>query len=192
MHVIIATDGSKQSLTAARFATTVLDATKITDISVLAVVRPLAAVSFSNELGPATKRKAGGEGASFRAEAEAATEAVAEVFEDWGAQGPQRRTRSGSPANEIIKAATQLGAGLVVVASGSRGISETVMLGSTAQRVQQYAPCPCLSCDRRRSRDGQPSPDADLEDLRDARPRRRGSRAPKTTSGHAARASHAR
>ncbi|MFC7488980.1 universal stress protein [Knoellia sp. CPCC 206453] len=60
-----------------------------------------------------------------------------------GIQGPQR-TRSGSPANEIIKTATQLGAGLVVVVSGSRGISETVLLGSTAQRVQQYAPCPVL------------------------------------------------
>jgi len=143
MHVIIATDGSKQSLTAARYATTVLDATKITDISVLAVVRPLAAVSFSNELGPASRPKAAGEGGSFRAEAEAATEAVAEVFAGWGPK-VHKRTRSGSPANEIIKAATQLGAGLVVVASGSRGISETVLLGSTAQRVQQYAPCPVL------------------------------------------------
>ncbi len=143
MHVIIATDGSKQSLTAARFATTVLDATKVTDVSVLAVVRPLAAVSFSNELGSASKTKAAGEGASFRAEAEAATEVVAEVFEGWGPK-VHRRTRSGSPANEIIKAATQLGAGLIVVASGSRGISETVLLGSTAQRVQQYAPCPVL------------------------------------------------
>lgn len=143
MHVIIATDGSKQSLTAARFATTVLDATKVTDISVLAVVRPLAAVSFSNELGSSNKGKAAGEGASFRAEAEAATEVVAGVFEGWGPK-VHKRTRSGSPANEIIKAATQLGAGLVVVASGSRGISETVLLGSTAQRVQQYAPCPVL------------------------------------------------
>jgi len=143
MHVIIATDGSKQSLTAARFATTVLDASKVTDISVLAVVRPLAAVSFSNELGSANTPRAMGEGASFRAEAEAATKAVAAVFEGWGPKVHQR-TRSGSPANEIIKAATQLGAGLVVVASGSRGISETVLLGSTAQRVQQYAPCPVL------------------------------------------------
>lgn len=143
MHVIIATDGSKQSLTAARFATTVLDATKVTDVSVLAVVRPLAAVSFSNELGPSSARRAAGEGASFRAEAQAAIEVVAQVFEDWGPK-VHKRTRSGSPANEIIKAATQLGAGLIVVASGSRGISETVLLGSTAQRVQQYAPCPVL------------------------------------------------
>ena len=142
MHVIVATDGSKQSLTAARFATTVLDATKVTDVSVLAVVRPLAAVSFSNELGPSAGRAAGPM-ASFRAEAQAATEAVAEVFADWGPKVHQR-LRSGSPANEIIKAANQLGAGLVVVASGSRGISDTVLLGSTAQRVQQYAPCPVL------------------------------------------------
>lgn len=42
--------------------------------------------------------------------------------------------RSGSPANEIIKAAKQLGAGLIVVASGGRGISDTVLLGGTAQR----------------------------------------------------------
>ena len=37
-----------------------------------------------------------------------------------------------------------LGADLVVVASGSRGLSETVLLGSTAQRVQHSAPCPVL------------------------------------------------
>src|SRR5680860_1919471 len=61
-------------------------------------------------------------------------------------QGPKvhQRLRSGSPANEIIKAAKQLGAGLVVVASGARGISSTVLIGSTAQRVQHYSPCPVL------------------------------------------------
>ncbi len=55
-----------------------------------------------------------------------------------------KKVRSGSPANEIIKAAEQLDAGLVVVASGGRGISDTVLVGSTAQRVQHYAPCPVL------------------------------------------------
>ena len=143
MHVIIATDGSKQSLTAARYATTVLDPTKVSDVSILAVVRPLAAVSFSNELGSADRKRAASAVGTFRAEAEAALDVVAEVFADWGPK-VHKRTRSGSPANEIIKAVTQLGAGLVVVASGSRGISESVLLGSTAQRVQQYAPCPVL------------------------------------------------
>ncbi len=55
-----------------------------------------------------------------------------------------KRVRSGSPANEIIKAAKQYDAGLVVVAAGGGGISESVLIGSTAQRVQHYAPCPVL------------------------------------------------
>ena len=60
--------------------------------------------------------------------------------------GPKvhKRIRSGSPANEIIKAAKQFDAGLVVVAAGGRGLSDSVLVGSTAQRVQHYAPCPVL------------------------------------------------
>ena len=50
---------------------------------------------------------------------------------------------SGSPASQITKAATEFGADLIVVASGSTGITETVM-GSTAHRVLNYAPCPVL------------------------------------------------
>ena len=68
---------------------------------------------------------------------------IAAEFADWGPR-VHRRIRSGSPANEIIKAARQLEAGLVVVASGSRGLSDAVLVGSTAQRVQHYAPCPVL------------------------------------------------
>ena len=59
---------------------------------------------------------------------------VAAEFAGWGPK-VHERLRSGSPANEIVKAAKELGAGLVVVASGSRGLSDTVLLGSTAQRV---------------------------------------------------------
>jgi nucleotide-binding universal stress UspA family protein len=30
------------------------------------------------------------------------------------------------------------------VAAGGRGISDAILIGSTAQRVQHYAPCPVL------------------------------------------------
>ncbi len=143
MHVIIATDGSQQSLRAARHFKSFADPAKITDVSVVAVVRPLAAVAFADDLSPQEKRRADLEAGGFRKAAESATEAIASVFEGWGPKVHQR-IRSGSPANEIIKAAAQLQAGLVVVASGGRGISETVLVGSTAQRVQHYAPCPVL------------------------------------------------
>jgi nucleotide-binding universal stress UspA family protein len=54
--------------------------------------------------------------------------------------------RSGSPAAEIIRAAQEVGAGLISLASGSRGLTATILLGSTAARVQHSAPCPVLVC----------------------------------------------
>lgn len=142
MHVIVATDGSKQSLAAARHLKSFADPTAITDVTVLAVVRPLAAVAFADELSD-TESKASWDTLSFRAAAENAVAVIAAAFDGWGPRVHQR-VRSGSPANEIIKAAKQYDAGLVVVAAGARGLSEGVLVGSTAQRVQHYAPCPVL------------------------------------------------
>jgi nucleotide-binding universal stress UspA family protein len=104
MHVIVATDGSRQSLAAAKHLKSFADPTKITEISVVT---------------------------------------IAAVFDGWGPK-VHKRIRSGSAANEIIKAAKQYDAGLVVVAAGGRGLSDAVLVGSTAQRVQHYAPCPVL------------------------------------------------
>ncbi|MDN7121382.1 universal stress protein [Nocardioides sp. ChNu-153] len=143
MHVVVATDGSRQSLAAARHLRSFADPGALTTITVLAVVRPLAAVSFVNELDPGPRESATQEVASFRDAARAATAAVAAVFADWGPE-VARRVRSGSPGAEIIRFAEEVDAGLVVVASGGRGLSDRVLLGSTAQRVQQYAPCPVL------------------------------------------------
>ena len=143
MHVVVATDGSQQSLRAARHLKSFADPAKIEEISVVAVIRPLAAVAFADELSPVDRQKADLEAGGFRQAAISAVSAVADVFEGWGPK-VHKKVRSGSPANEIIKAATQVGAGLVVVASGGRGISDTVLVGSTAQRVQHYAPCPVL------------------------------------------------
>ncbi|WP_182525330.1 universal stress protein [Nocardioides dongkuii] len=142
MHVIVATDGSKQSLAAARHLKSFADPNAISDISVVAVIRPLAAVAFADELSE-SEHKASWDSLSFREAAENAVATIAAEFDGWGPKVHQR-VRSGSPANEIIKAAKQYDAGLVVVAAGGRGISESVLIGSTAQRVQHYAPCPVL------------------------------------------------
>lgn len=141
MHVIVTTDGSKQSLQAARKFKSFADPEKVEAISVIAVIRPLAAVGFSDDLAPGKASQF--ESLDFRKAAESAVAAIAEEFADWGPK-VHKRIRSGSPANEIIKAANQIGAGLIVVAAGGRGVSETVLMGSTAQRIQQYAPCPVL------------------------------------------------
>lgn len=142
MHVIVATDGSRQSLQAARTFKGFADPARISDVSVIAVVRPLSSVAFADEISGESAAATAPEH-SFRVEAERATATVAAEFDGWGPK-VHRRLRSGSPANEIIKAARQLGAGLVVIAAGGRGLSEAALLGSTAQRVQHYAPCPVL------------------------------------------------
>ena len=139
MHVVVATDGSKQSLAAAKHLKSFADPAKVTDVSVVAVIRPLASVAFADDLSEGTWPAAG----SFRDAAESAVDTIAAVFDGWGPK-VHKRIRSGSAANEIIKAATQYGAGLVVVAAGGRGLSDSVLVGSTAQRVQHYAPCPVL------------------------------------------------
>ena len=143
MHVIVATDGSRQSLAAARHLKSFADPAKITTVSIVAVIRPLAAVAFADDLSPKDKPRADLDSLSFREAAQSAVAVVAKEFEGWGPQ-VQTRIRSGSPASEIIKAARQYDAGLVVVAAGGRGLSDTVLLGSTAQRVQHSAPCPVL------------------------------------------------
>lgn len=143
MHVLVTTDGSKQSLAAARQLKSFADPAKIADISVVAVIRPLAAVAFADELSATERRQADKQVLSFRGAAQRAVDVIAAEFEGWGPQ-VHKRIRSGSPANEIIKAAKQLDAGLLVVGAGSRGVTDTVLVGSTAQRVQHYAPCPVL------------------------------------------------
>jgi nucleotide-binding universal stress UspA family protein len=143
MHVLIATDGSRQSLVAARYFKSFADPAQIDGVTVIAVVRPLAAVAFADDLSAIDKQEAKSHATSFREAAQNALDVIAKVFDGWGPK-VTRKIRSGSPANEIIKAARDLDAGLVVVASGSRGLSEAVLVGSTAQRVQHYAPCPVL------------------------------------------------
>ena len=143
MHVVVATDGSPQSLAAARHLISFADPAKIAGVSVVAVIRPLASVAFADEISEAEQHEVGEGVGSFREAAGRAVEAVAAVFDGWG-PSVDKQVRSGSPAAEIIKAAEERDAGLIVVAAGGRGLSDVILLGSTAQRVQHYAPCPVL------------------------------------------------
>lgn len=146
MQVIIATDGSKASLVAAQQFKSFADPTRIAEITVVAVVSPLAVVPFENELSyqpPPTGLMDDAVNISFEAEARAATAALAAEFEGWGPV-VSRRLRSGSPASEIIKVAEDLPADLIVVAAGARGLTSTILLGSTAQKLQHSAPCSVL------------------------------------------------
>ena len=143
MHAIVATDGSHASLVGARQFKWIADSREITDVTVLAVVSPYAAVPFANELGPV--RPTEPTGLSFADEARHAVDLVAAEFDGWG-PSIHKQIRSGSPAQEIIRLAEDVDADLISLASGSRGLTPTILLGSTASRVQHSAPCPVLVC----------------------------------------------
>ena len=143
MHVIVATDGSQASLLGARQFKWIADSREITDVTIVAVVSPYAAAPFANELGP--ERSPGQAELSFQQDARTAVDIVAAEFDGWGPT-IHKEVRSGSPAQEIIRAAEDLDADLIAMASGSRGLSRTILLGSTASRVQHSAPCPVLVC----------------------------------------------
>ncbi|GAA1840083.1 universal stress protein [Microlunatus capsulatus] len=143
MHCIVTTDGSRASLVGAKQFKWIADSREITDVTVIAVVSPFAAVPFANELGE--QRPTQLADLSFQQEAQTAVDLVAAVFDGWG-PAVHRQVRSGSPAQEIVRAAEDLDADLISMAAGSRGLTPTILLGSTASRVQHSAPCPVLIC----------------------------------------------
>jgi len=138
MHVLIATDGSQQSLEAARFLRELANADTVTEVTVLAVVSPLAAVPFASDSEGAESI----DDMSFRRSAERATEALADELRDWGPT-VHTQVNGGSPSTEIVKMAAALNVGLIVLAnSGTR--AEAVLMGSVAHRVMSHAACPVL------------------------------------------------
>ena len=146
-HVLIATDGSEQSLKAARYLRGLLNPASLDRISVIAVVRPLAAVPFASDFGEE-------EHAAQRAEdpawdysfQRAAREAVDRVAAELRDAAPRVDTivRGGAPADQIIRAASELEADLIVLGGRGKGAVEAIVMGSVAYRVLHHAPCPVL------------------------------------------------
>jgi hypothetical protein len=53
--------------------------------------------------------------------------------------------RTGEPYREIVQLASDMEADLVVIGTHSRGGVSRLLMGSVAERVQRYAPCPVLT-----------------------------------------------
>lgn len=145
IHVLIATDGSKQSLKAARFLGALVNPATIERITVVAVVRPLAAVPFASDFGEGEQAAARqtGEVVSFRREAKEATERVAAALRE-AVPRVDTVVRAGSPADEIIRTADELEADLIVIGGRGKGTVGAILMGSVAYRVIHNAPCPVL------------------------------------------------
>ena len=145
-HVLVATDGSEQSLKAARYLRELFHAS-LEKITVIAVVRPLAAVPFASDFGEEehAARRADDDPTnySFQEAAKEAVSRVAEELRDLSAD-VETTVRGGAPADQIVRAADELDADLVVVGGRGKGAMEAIVLGSVAYRVLHHAPCPVL------------------------------------------------
>ena len=145
-HVLIATDGSEQSLKAARYLRSLLDPASLERISVIAVVRPLAAVPFATDFGEEEHAVQEAEDAgrySFQRAAQEAVQRVAEELRDM-TLNVDTMVRGGAPADQIIRAADELEADLIVVGGRGKGTVAAIVLGSVAYQVLHHAPCPVL------------------------------------------------
>jgi nucleotide-binding universal stress UspA family protein len=145
-HVLIATDGSEQSLKAARYLRSLLDPASLERVSVIAVVRPLAAVPFASDFGEEEHAAQEAEDAGRYSFQRAAQEAVQRVAEELREMAPNVDTmvRGGAPAEQIIRAADELEADLIVVGGRGKGTVAAIVLGSVAYQVLHHAPCPVL------------------------------------------------
>lgn len=146
-HVLVATDGSEQSLKAARYLRSLLDPASLERVSVIAVVRPLAAVPFASDFGEEehAARQADDDPTNYSFH-QAAQEAVERVAEELRDATPQvdAIVRAGMPADQIVRAADELEADLIVIGGRGKGAMEAIVLGSVAYRVLHHAPCPVL------------------------------------------------
>ncbi len=146
-HVLVATDGSEQSLKAARYLRTLFGGSTVERISVIAVVRPLAAVPFASDFGEerqaAQQADADPGGYSFQEAAREAVERVARELTDMNAT-VETMVRGGTPADQIVRVADELEADLIVIGGRGKGAMEAIVLGSVAYRVLHHAPCPVL------------------------------------------------
>ncbi len=146
-HVLVATDGSEQSLKAARYLRDLLDPASVEKISIIAVVRPLAAVPFASDFGEedhaAQQAEVDPTGYSFQRAAREAVDRVAREVGDM-TENVETTVRAGTPADQIIRAADELEADLIVIGGRGKGAMEAIVLGSVAYRVLHHAPCPVL------------------------------------------------
>ena len=138
-HILVPIDGSEPSLQAVQMTLRIVELCPACKMTVLYVIDKL----VLNELVRFSKRD--------EKEVEAELEEQGRRYLEFARKSAERQsvaaqsqTRRGDPFEEVIAAANDLGADLIVMGhTGRRGTSR-VLIGSVTQRVLDYAPCPVL------------------------------------------------
>jgi len=138
-HILVPIDGSEPSLQAVRMALHVIAFCPACKMTVLYVIDKL----VLNELVRFSKRSEVEVEAELEEQGRRYLELARKDAERQGLAA-QCQSRRGDPFEEVIAAASDLHADLIIMGhTGRRGTSR-VLIGSVTQRVLDYAPCPVL------------------------------------------------
>ena len=140
-NIIVATDGSEDSLKAARMAGRMAKdlGARVTLVHVTTPVSPTVGIPG---LGVATIDLTSVE-EHYWDVAQAILDLTERAFVEEAGAAPERMVLTGRPSTAICNYAGEKGADLVVVGSAGSGVEELFM-GSTADNVCHQAPCPVL------------------------------------------------
>lgn len=145
MHILLATDGSEQAKAAARFVRKLVNPQSLGRVTVLAVMRPVTNTTFFGEAAFTGIAQDVWDDLNDAAQA-SAQRAIQATIDALAGFVPEADTliRTGSPADEIVQAAQELEADLIVIGSRGWGEIRSVLLGSVSERVMHIAHCPVL------------------------------------------------
>jgi nucleotide-binding universal stress UspA family protein len=138
-EILVPIDGSEPSLEAVQMALRIVALCPACKMTVLYVIDKL----VLNELVRFSKRS--------EKEVEAELEEQGRRYLDLASKDAQRQgvaaqcqTRKGDPFEEIVAAAHNMRADLIIMGHTGRRGTTRVLIGSVTQRVLDYAPCPVL------------------------------------------------
>jgi nucleotide-binding universal stress UspA family protein len=140
VHVLIATDGSDLSVTAARRGCALLARPdRVTLVTVLTEVPGDDAGGFEGSVYTAEEQER-----LWDAELQDAGAELARTAAALSAGTVEKRIELGEPAAAICRVADELNVDAIVIGSHGRSGISRLLLGSTSEHVVRSAPCPVL------------------------------------------------
>jgi nucleotide-binding universal stress UspA family protein len=140
MHVLIGTDGSELSITAARRGAALLDHPDcVTLLTVLTEVPGDDAGGIEGSVFSADEQKQ-----MWREENEEAAAELARTASALSVPHVEQRVEVGDVASVICSVADELGVDAIIVGAHARGTLGRLLLGSVSEHVVRHAPCPVV------------------------------------------------
>ena len=138
-QILVPIDGSEPSLQAVRMALHFIELSPVCKMTVLYVIDKV----VLSELVRFSKHGEKEVEAELEEQGHRYLELARKEAERQGVPA-QCQTRKGDPFEEIIAAANNLRADLIIMGHAGRRGTTRVLIGSVTQRVLDYAPCPVL------------------------------------------------